>query len=330
MSPETAGIILLLVTLIAVFIYLFSQKAIQLWSHLKKQGNEGFENSNTDEEGGSSNAEGRVIDDPSKFYDDFYVSRIDQAYYPEGKNICRCSDLYKTAFRRLYPKKDTKVLLAGANTGRYLDALTGVCPDTTGVVKYEGLFEIAKRNAPKAKVVLGDIAETPDIFPDNEFSHIIFEDRTLYEVDRKKALTNAIKWLRPGGRLVLRVVNRDKFDPMVPTAVPLRGLNVQNYLAQRKQDSKVFFKDGSKIETNYTPIPSEDRAIFREDLFTSSGSLLRTQIHRWSVPQSDVIFEEVTGLGLQHDQSVKLAPCTSPHETYEIFIKPLVTSGNKE
>jgi SAM-dependent methyltransferase len=321
MSPETAGLVLLLVILIAIFLYLAAERGIGLLAMLRKQSAlsmEGFDDGNRFNK--------RILwDDPSKFYDDYYVERIDQAYYPEGKNVCRCSDLYKSAFLRMYPREKTRVLLVGANTGRFLDALTGVCPEVTGLVRFPKLKDIAQRIAPKARVMLADAAADDELFPTSTFTHVIFEDRSLYEFhdhnQRKKAIENAIKWLEPGGRLVIRVVDREKFDPMIPTAVPLRGLNIQNYLSQRKQDSKVFFRDGSRIETNFTPIPSEDRAVFREDLYDKTGSLMRTQIHRWSIPQKDAIIEEVSRMGVEHDQSVSLAPCTSPNESYEIFVK---------
>lgn len=321
MSPETAGLVLLLIILIAIFIYLAAERGIGLLALLRKQSALSLEGFDT-----NPRFNKRILwDDPAKFYDDYYVERIDQAYYPEGKNICRCSDLYKSAFLRLYPREKTRTLLVGANTGRFLDALTGVCPEVTGLVRYPKLKDVAQRIAPKSRVMIGEAAADPDLFPTSTFTHVIFEDRSLYEFNdhnqRKVAIQNAIKWLEPGGRLVLRVVDREKFDPMIPTAVPIRGLNIQNYLSQRKQDSKVFFRDGSRIETNFTPIPSEDRAVFREDLYDKTGSLTRTQIHRWSIPQKDAIIEEVSRMGVEHDQSVSLAPCTSPHESYEIFVK---------
>jgi SAM-dependent methyltransferase len=318
MRAETAGLAILLLLIIAILIYIIGQRVVKYINSFSKISSEGFEN--------TARKSSIVIDDPAKFYDDFYVSRIHQAYYPDSKNICRCSDLYKTAFLRLYPKEKTKTLLVGANTGRFLDALCGICPDVTGIVKHDSLKTLADTMAPKASVRIGDVVQDRELFDENTFTHVVFEDRTLYEFhshdERRTAIQHAIRWLKPGGRLIIRVVDRDRFDPMIPTSVPLRGLNIQNYLKDRKRDSTVHFKDGSHIQTNFTAIPSEDKAVFREDLYDTNGSLVRTQVHRWSMPNKDAILEEVMKMGMEHDQNLSLAPCTTPFESYEIFVKP--------
>lgn len=329
MRAETAGIAVLLLLLAAILTYVTGRRIVDwLVGEIRTTSAEGFESQSR------KNGTRQMIDNPDKFYDDFYVQRIHQAYYPDSKNICRCSDLYKSAFVRIYPKNSTRVLLVGANTGRFLDALCGICPNVYGITKYPKLRDLANTMAPKARVKLGDAAQDDTLFREGTFTHVIFEDRTLYEYhshdERRVALQNAIKWLRPGGRLVLRVVDRDRFDPMIPTSVPLRGLNIQNYLKDQKRDSRVHFKDGSYILTNFTAIPSEDRAVFREDLYDNGGAFVRTHVHRWSMPQKDAILEEVVGMGLEHDNSVSLAPCTTPNEAYEIFVKPvskLATGG---
>lgn len=325
MRAETAGVAVLLIVLSAMMIYIIGQRVMRYIDYLRVQSSEGFENQER------YNKRVSLVDKPDEFYDDFYISRIHQAYYPDSKNVCRCSDLYKTAFFRLYPKDKTRTLLVGANTGRFLDALCGICPEVTGITRFPKLKDVADKMAPKARVVLGDAAHNHDMFPEGTFTHVIFEDRSLYEFhshnERRAAIKNSIRWLEPGGRLVLRVVDRERFDPMVPTSVPLRGLNIQNYLKERKRDSRVHFRDGSRIETNFTAIPSEDRAVFREDLYDNGGAFVRTQVHRWTMPQRDAILEEVAAMGMEHDQTLSLAPCTTPHESYEIFVKPEYKRG---
>lgn len=320
MRFETAGIIILLTLICVLLIYSIGKQLSKFSNTLRIASSEAFENRER------YNKKITLMDKPEDFYDDFYVQRIHQAYYPDSKNVCRCSDLYKSAYLRLYPKHKTRTLLVGANTGRFLDAVCGICPEVTGITRYPKLKDVADRMAPKARVLLGDAAHNDDLFPEGLFTHVIFEDRALYEYkshnERRAAIKNSIKWLEPGGRLILRIVDPDKFDPMIPTSVPLRGLNIQNYLKNRKRDSKVYFKDGSRIETNFTQIPSEEKSVFREDLYDKSGSFIRTHVHRWTMPGRDIILEEVAGMGLEHDQTLSLAPCVAPYESYEIFVKP--------
>jgi hypothetical protein len=319
MKTETGTLILLLIILAVIVGYFIVGHIQQLLTKNTTRIDEAFVNARA--------TDTPVLDSPEDFYDDYYVQRIDQSYYPESKNICRCAELYKSAYLGDFDKDKTKSLLIGANTGRFLDALVGISPDTTGLVLHESLLEKARENAPKAKVVKMDYNKIdPKAFMENTFTHIVLEDRTYYQIptpnQRKQLLSVAFKWLVPGGKLIIRCVEPLKFDPMIPTAVPLRGINIQNYLEKRKHNSASYFDDGSYITTQYTPIPSEHRSVFREDLYYPNGTLKRTQIHRLNMPTRDMILEEVLSLSYSHEESIPLKPCTSPGEYYEIFIKP--------
>lgn len=312
MKAETATIILLL--LILLFIVGFSlMKYAQ--KYLSQTLSEGFQS--------KQNPDVKTLDNPEDFFDSYYIDRIDMSYFPQNKNICRCSELYKEAFFGVIPRDKTKILLVGCNTGRFLDALCGISPNVSSVTTNKLLRDKAQEIAPKSSVILGDIVQNPELFMENTFTHIIFEERDYYLLPsdkRKLALEHCKKWLRPEGLLAIRVVDPDKFDPMIPTAVPLSGINIQNYLTQRKLDSQVRFTDGSKIVTHYTPIPSENRSLFREDLYDTQGKMLRSHIHRWYLPPRDAVLEEIITVGYAHKDTVSLEKCTFPGEYYEIFM----------
>ena len=173
MRAETAAVAILLILLSAMMIYVIGGRVSAYLSHLRVTSAEGFENQDR------FNKTVTVVDKPEDFYDDFYVKRIHESYYPDSKNICRCSDLYKTSFLRLYPKDKTRTLLIGANTGRFLDALCGICPEVTGITRFPKLRDVADKMAPKARVKLGDAAHDHDLFEPQTFTHVIFEDRSL-------------------------------------------------------------------------------------------------------------------------------------------------------
>ena len=321
MKTETGTLILLLIILVLIIGYFAVGHIQTILGRNTKKVDEAFVASRTS---GSA----PTLDNPEEFYDDYYVQRIDQSYFPESKNICRCAELYKHAYIGDFKKSSTKTLLYGANTGRFLDALAGVSATAIGVVSNKTLADKARQIAPKAKVIETEnlYKMPPTEFPENTFTHFVVEDKNYYQIptaqDRKGVIANAFKWLQPGGKLVIRAIDPTKFDPMIPSAVPIRGVNIQNYLEKRKHDSTVYFDDGSYISAHYTPIPSEQRAVFREDLYYPNGSLKRSHIHRWNIPPMDVVIEEVMSVGFQHTDSVPLKPCTSPGEQYLIFTKP--------
>lgn len=321
MKPETGTLILLLIILILIIGYFIVGHIQSFIARNTKRVDEAFVASR------SSNS-APILDNPDEFYDDYYVQRIDQSYYPESKNICRCAELYKHAYLGDFKKSSTKSLLYGANTGRFLDALSGISASAVGIVDKKVLAEKSREIAPKAKIIqTGNLYKMPPTeFPENTFTHFVIEDKNYYQIptaqDRKGVVSNAFNWLQPGGKLIIRAIDPTKFDPMIPSAVPIRGVNIQNYLEKRKHDSSVYFDDGSYISTHFTPIPSEQRAVFREDLFYPDGTLKRSHIHRWNIPPVDIVIEEVMSVGFQHTESVSLKPCTSPGEQYLIFTKP--------
>ena len=67
---------------------------------------------------------------------------------------------------------------------------------------------------------------------------------TIYYIkDKKRFIDNCYSWLKPGGHLVLHLVNRDKFDPIINSADPLHIVSAQKYAKKRITNSLVKFKD---------------------------------------------------------------------------------------
>ena len=54
-----------------------------------------------------------------------------------------------------------------------------------------------------------------------------------------------MKWLLPGGYLILHLVDRDNFDPILPPGNPLLYVSPQKYAKKRITTTKVKFDDFS-------------------------------------------------------------------------------------
>ena len=51
-------------------------------------------------------------------------------------------------------------------------------------------------------------------FEGNTFTHVTMLMMTVYYIQNKEAaFQNIYNWLKPGGYMVIHLVNRDKFDP---------------------------------------------------------------------------------------------------------------------
>ena len=82
------------------------------------------------------------------------------------------------------------------------------------------------------------------LYPADSFTHVLCLYFTIYYIKNKKQfLTNCYDWLKPGGYLVLHLVNRNKFDPILNSADPLQAVSAQKYAKKRITNSLIKFKD---------------------------------------------------------------------------------------
>jgi hypothetical protein len=52
-----------------------------------------------------------------------------------------------------------------------------------------------------------------------------------------------MNFLKPGGYLVIHLVNRNKFDPILPPGNPLIAISPQRYAKERITNTKIKFND---------------------------------------------------------------------------------------
>ena len=72
---------------------------------------------------------------------------------------------------------------------------------------------------------------------------ILLLDFAIYYIkDRRTLFYNCYHWLKPGGYLILHLVNRHMFDPIVPAAKPFTLVSPQSVAKQRITSSEVVFE----------------------------------------------------------------------------------------
>ena len=102
------------------------------------------------------------------------------------------------------------------------------------------------------------------LFPAATFSHILCLYFTIYYIERKQQFfQNCYDWLLPGGYLVLHLVNRNMFDPILNSANPLAMVSPQKYAKKRITNSLVKFKDFQyKANFSWTKEWADNKASF--------------------------------------------------------------------
>jgi hypothetical protein len=81
-----------------------------------------------------------------------------------------------------------------------------------------------------------------------------------------------MEWLMPGGTLILHVVNREKFDPILPPGNPLYIVSPQKYSKERITKTKITFNDFI-YSSNFELEPEKDIATFHEKFKFNNGKI---------------------------------------------------------
>ena len=97
------------------------------------------------------------------------------------------------------------------------------------------------------------------------------KDKTLF-------FKNCYDWLMPGGYLVIHLVNRDKFDPIVPSGNPFLMVSPQKYAKQRITKSKVKLTN-FQYDSDFTLNKDNNTGTFTETFTNDNDGHVRQNVH---------------------------------------------------
>ena len=201
---------------------------------------EGFEDAiGTDEEGtqGITSTKFELIEGPA-IYDKFYANIYDELVFCKMKDDFEIGEIINTT----RPTTESRILDIGSGTGHHVSNFKANGFNAVGVDISPAMVSKAKENYPELEFKQGDVLETM-LYPSNSFTHITCLYFTIYYIKNKRLFfENCIHWLRPGGYLALHLVDRDKFDPILPAGNPFGIVSPQNYAKKRITSTVVKFK----------------------------------------------------------------------------------------
>jgi SAM-dependent methyltransferase len=192
---------------------------------------------------------------------------------------------------------DMRVLDIGCGTGVACQLFAEKGAKVCGLDKSEAMIKYAKDqvvasklSVDKAKNIefrLGDMM-LENTCKGEEFTHAtLFYFSVYYAENKAELFKNIHTWVRPGGYMMIEVVNKYKFDPMFQAAAPFLGFSVQKYNKDRVNKSKITFND-FKYEGDFLLLedgPKSDAAEFREVIEFNKTGVIRRQKHRLWMPE---------------------------------------------
>jgi hypothetical protein len=130
-----------------------------------------------------------------------------------------------------------------------------------------------------------------------------------------------MKWLLPGGYLILHLVDRDNFDPILPPGNPLLYVSPQKYAKKRITTTKVKFDDFS-YSADFSLNEKTNIATFNEKFKNDSDGKVRKNEHIMYMPPIDTIVNLAQQVGFILDAQVDMVACQYEYQYIYIFVKP--------
>lgn len=295
------GKILLFISLLLVLIVFF--KYIQTYSLNKK---EGF-----------IQEKEFIFKKGPDIYDDFYASIYDHLVFNDVKNDYEVGVI----LNQDTPNTKSVILDVGCGTGHHVSKLSqNPNIEVLGVDKSQAMINKAKENYPNLNFKIADVLNR-DNFQNNMFTHILCLYFTIYYMDNKQQfLNNCMDWLMPGGYLIVHLVDRYKFDPILPPGNPLYVVSPQKYAKERITKTKINFNEFI-YNSNFQLNESENLGIFDEKFKFNNGKI-RKQEHILYMSNISDIINMAQDAGFVIHAKIDLINVAYEYQYLYVFMKP--------
>jgi SAM-dependent methyltransferase len=291
---------------------------VVLFKHLfaLKRRSEGFDNNNLII---NNQNEKYVFKDGINMYDDFYSKIYDYLVFSNVKNDYEINAIIK----KTHPNPKNSIIVdIGCGTGHHVGALRDKNINIMGVDISPAMIKAAKTAYPNCEFQVGDALNT-HLLGFNSTTHILCLYFTIYffSSDGKRVFfQNCMDWLIPGGFLIVHLVDREKFDPILPPGNPLYIVSPQKYAKERITHTKVTFNE-FQYESDFKLEPENDVAVFEEKFKFNNGNTRKHEQTLYMENTSEII-DMAQNAGFIIHAKIDLLKCAYENQFLYIFMKP--------
>jgi SAM-dependent methyltransferase len=252
-----------------------------------------------------------------EIYDDFYASIYDHLVFNEVKNDYEVGMI----LNQDTPNTKSVILDVGCGTGHHVAKLSqNHSVEVLGIDNSQAMINKAKENYPNLNFQLANVLNR-DSFQNNMFTHILCLYFTIYYMENKQQFfNNCMEWLMPGGYLIVHLVDRYKFDPILPPGNPLYVVSPQKYAKERITKTKINFNEFI-YNSNFQLNESENLAIFDEKFKFNDGKV-RKQEHILYMSNIGDIINMAQDAGFIIQGKIDMVKVAYEHQYLYIFMKP--------
>jgi len=254
------------------------------------------------------------------FEDPFYVGIYDDLFYKKIYNTYEVGVI----INEIHPTSKDVIIEIGSKTGNYVGTMKSNGYNTVGLDKSKAMVKHASEKYPDCKFIHGDPLEFMNFSSEYATAILLLDFSIYYISDRRTLFYNCYHWLKPGGYLVLHLVNRHMFDPVAPAAKPFTVVSPQSVAPVRITTSDVVFNNfnyKSKFEIEGGEMSTNDTAKIIETMKDKRGKV-RKNIRSMKMTGQKIIIGEAKDAGFMMLSQYDLLKNQREYQYIYILYKP--------
>jgi len=166
--------------------------------------------------GGFDQTESFLLKTGANCYDDFYVNKYDELMDSKRETVKQADLIIQTV---PIEKETDRILDIGAGTGTMVKYLASLGYKAEGLEISDIMIQKSIEKYRVISMTQGNALD-PMQYDRGTFTHILCTNFTIYEfVNKLQLLENCHSWLQGNGYLIIHLVDRDEFLPIIPAAL---------------------------------------------------------------------------------------------------------------
>ena len=251
--------------------------------------------------------------------DDFYVSIYDELFYRELSNQYEVGSIEN----RVKPTSESNMLVLGSGTGHIANEFHKQGVQVTGLDESQAMVKYAKDSYPELKFIQGTPMKSMAFQPEQFTQIVCLNMNYYYYKDKISLLQNVYNWLKPGGFFVVQLVDKNKFDPVVPAGKPFVMVNPQSFAKKRITTSSVIFNN-FEYKSDFQVYPN-DMVQFTEifkDTKSPGSKKTRQNVHKMWMPSKQTVINQCKEVGFINYAQADLLMAQMEYQYLYVFQKP--------
>jgi cyclopropane fatty-acyl-phospholipid synthase-like methyltransferase len=235
-------------------------------------------------------------------FDTFYCDIYNKLMYDKNKVDYEIEEI--TRVTKI--NKNSTILDVGSGNGHHVGALCGNKVNAVGIDLSDAMVKSSQNIYPKCYFKTGDFLKSFNGHK-NLYSHILCMYFTIYYIKDKTAFfKKCYNLLKSGGYLILHLVNRNTFDPMVSLSNPLVIVSPQSVAKERITQSVVRF-EGFQYKANFKMNSKQNIGLFEEKMIDNKKKV-RKNIHTLFMEKQNDIIQKALNQGFLLNGKIDMTP----------------------